>query len=224
MRVSSACVLGFLCSDREVRYDPTNDGSLQYKGSKAIHDAGITSCVCVQLELFFFFFFVLPPLLLHTNASQIRLFTMLLVHSWFRQRGQVLSRRAAGISYLVFKPFCCLLSLAGVDDPCLDVQDVGATGPLGHDRRQPATAVRPSPPSSFQPPSPYHRVLRPARPCVPPWPQRFPRLLTLHVRLQVHRPQRSRAHDPRSASRRRFHVIPTRCVIACNSAAFVSEL
>jgi hypothetical protein len=55
MRVSSACVLGFLCSDREVRYDPTNDGSLQYKGSKAIHDAGITSCVCVQLELFFFF-------------------------------------------------------------------------------------------------------------------------------------------------------------------------
>ena len=27
------------------RYDPTNDGSLQYKGSKAIHDAGITSCV-----------------------------------------------------------------------------------------------------------------------------------------------------------------------------------
>jgi hypothetical protein len=27
-------------------YDQTNDGSLQYKASKTIHDAGITSCVC----------------------------------------------------------------------------------------------------------------------------------------------------------------------------------
>ncbi len=34
-------------------YDQTNDGTLQYKASKAVHDAGITSCVCEHYNLLF---------------------------------------------------------------------------------------------------------------------------------------------------------------------------